>query len=47
MANAPQLDFEASSHKKRAERAGGGPETTGHEYTYTFDRQTRVAVRET
>jgi Zn-dependent protease with chaperone function len=43
MAQAPQLDFDAFVAQRRAERVGGGIETTGHEYTYTFDRQSRVA----
>jgi hypothetical protein len=47
MAQAPQLDFEAFVARKRAERAGGSAETTGHEYTYTFDRQSRIAFENT
>jgi Zn-dependent protease with chaperone function len=47
MAQAPRLDFEAFVARKKAERAGGGVETTGHEYTYTFDRQSRVAFENT
>ncbi len=47
MAQAPQLDFEAFVARRRAERSGGGAETTGHEYTYTFDRQSRVAFENT
>ena len=47
MAQAPQLDFEAFVARKRSERASGGAETTGHEYTYTFDRQSRVAFENT
>ena len=47
MAQAPQLDFDAFVARKKAERAGGGTETTGHEYTYTFDRQSRVAFENT
>src|SRR5271170_2829464 len=47
MAQAPRLDFEAIVSRKRAERPGGGAETTGHEYTYTFDRQSRVAFENT
>jgi len=43
MAQLPELDFKAYVDKKRAERAGGGPETTGHEYAYISDRQTRAA----
>ncbi len=47
MAQAPRLDFETFVARKKAERAGGGAETTGHEYTYTFDRQSRVAFENT
>jgi Zn-dependent protease with chaperone function len=47
MAQAPRLDFDAFVAKRKAERAGGGVETTGHEYTYTFDRQSRVAFENT
>jgi Zn-dependent protease with chaperone function len=47
MAQAPRLDFEAFVSRKRAERPGGGAETTGHDYTYTFDRQSRVAFENT
>ena len=47
MAQAPQLDFEAFVARKRSERASGGAETTVHEYTYTFDRQSRVAFENT
>lgn len=42
MAQAPQLDFTAFVERKRQERAGGGPETSGHEYSYILDRQTRA-----
>ncbi len=47
MAQAPRLDFEGFVARRRSERAGGGVETTGHEYTYTFDRQSRVAFEST
>jgi Zn-dependent protease with chaperone function len=47
MAQPPRLDFEAFVARKKAERATGGIETTGHEYTYTFDRQSRVAFENT
>ncbi|MDP9037124.1 MAG: M48 family metallopeptidase [Myxococcota bacterium] len=47
MAHLPQLDFEAFVARKRSERAGGGVDTTGHEYTYTFDRQSRIAFENT
>jgi Zn-dependent protease with chaperone function len=43
MAQAQQLDFNTFVERKRAERAGGGPETSGHEYSYILDRQTRAA----
>jgi Zn-dependent protease with chaperone function len=46
MAQAPQLDFDAFVAKKKAERAAGA-EITGHEYTYSFDRQSRVAFENT
>src|SRR3979411_2984737 len=47
MAQAPQLDFEAFVAHNKSERAGGAPGTTGHEYTYTFDRQSRIAFENT
>jgi Zn-dependent protease with chaperone function len=47
MAQTPQLDFEAFVARKKAERSTGGAETTGHEYTYTFDRQSRIAFENT
>ncbi len=47
MAQAPQLDFEQFVARRKTERAGGGAETTGHEYTYTFDRQSRIAFENT
>ncbi len=43
MANAPTLDFEAFVAKKKGERVGGGADTSGHEYAYVMDRQTRAA----
>ncbi len=43
MAQAPELDFDAFVTQRRSERAGGGSEATGHDYTYTFDRQSRLA----
>lgn len=43
MAQLPQLDFNGYVQRKKTERAGGGPETTGHEYAYVSDRQTRAA----
>lgn len=47
MAQAPRLDFETFVARKKTERAGGGAEATGHEYTYTFDRQSRVVFENT
>jgi Zn-dependent protease with chaperone function len=47
MAEPPTLDFDAFVARKKAERVGGGAETTGHEYTYSFDRQSRVAFENT
>jgi Zn-dependent protease with chaperone function len=47
MATAPQLDFEAFVARKRSERPGGELSATGHEYTYTFDRQSRIAFENT
>jgi Zn-dependent protease with chaperone function len=43
MAQAPQLDFNAFVERKKGERAGGGAETSGHEYAYISDKQTRAA----
>jgi Zn-dependent protease with chaperone function len=49
MAHAPRLDFEAFVAKKRSDRAVtlAGGEATGHEYTYSFDRQSRIAFENT
>jgi len=47
MAHPPRLDFDAFVARKKAERSTGGVETTGHEYTYTFDRQSRIAFENT
>jgi len=47
MAQTPRLDFDAFVAQKKSERAGGSAETTGHEYTYTFDRQSRQAFENT
>src|ERR1700733_15145589 len=47
MAQAPRLDFEGLVTRNRPERAGGGVESTGHDYTYTFDRQSRIAFERT
>jgi Zn-dependent protease with chaperone function len=43
MAEAPQLDFEAFVARRRSEHVGGGEQARGREYTYSFDRQSRVA----
>ncbi|HXX69754.1 MAG TPA: M48 family metallopeptidase [Polyangiaceae bacterium] len=45
MAQAPRLDFESFVARKKSERAA--TDTAGHEYTYTFDRQSRVAFENT
>jgi Zn-dependent protease with chaperone function len=43
MAHAPQpLDFNAFVEARKSQRVGG-PETTGHEYTYISDKQMREA----
>jgi Zn-dependent protease with chaperone function len=47
MAQAPQLDFDGFVARRKSDRSTGGMETTGHEYTYTFDRQSRVAFEST
>jgi Zn-dependent protease with chaperone function len=47
MAHAPRLDFDAFVARKKSERAGGTVTTTGHDYTYTFDRQSRQAFENT
>jgi len=47
MAELPPLDFDAFVARRKAERVGGGAETTGHEYTYSFDRQSRIAFENT
>ncbi|MCL2448749.1 MAG: M48 family metallopeptidase [Polyangiaceae bacterium] len=47
MAIAPDLDFEGFVARKRAERPGEDTSATGHDYTYTFDRQSRVAFENT
>ena len=47
MAQAPQLDFDGFVARRKSDRSTGGMETTGHEYPYTFDRQSRVAFEST
>jgi Zn-dependent protease with chaperone function len=46
MAQAPELDFSGFVARRRGERTGGGgvPAATGHEYAYSFDRQTRETL---
>jgi Zn-dependent protease with chaperone function len=43
MAQAPRMDFEAFVARKKADSAADSTQITGHDYTYTFDRQSRVA----
>lgn len=44
MALAPELDFEAFVALRKADRIGGGSlGSTGHDYAYVSDRQTRAA----
>jgi Zn-dependent protease with chaperone function len=47
MAQAPRLDFESFVARKRAGRAGARTETSERDYTYTFDRQSRIAFENT
>src|ERR1700761_3550770 len=47
MAQAPVLDFDGFVARKRSERAGADVTTTGHDYTYAFDRQSRLAFENT
>ncbi len=44
MAQAPHLDFNGFIARKKGERVGGGPASSGHEYAYSFDRNTREAL---
>ena len=37
------MDFEAFVARKKADSAADSTQITGHDYTYTFDRQSRVA----
>jgi Zn-dependent protease with chaperone function len=46
MAQPPQLDFDAFVARQKAERTASAT-AVGHEYTYTFDRQSRVAFENT
>ncbi|HRH00569.1 MAG TPA: M48 family metallopeptidase [Polyangiaceae bacterium] len=43
MAHGPELDFASFVNQMKGERVGGGPESTGHDYSYILDRQTRAA----
>lgn len=43
MAHAPDLDFNSFVSRMKGDRVGGGPDTTGHDYSYILDRQTRAA----
>jgi Zn-dependent protease with chaperone function len=50
MADPPRLDFDAFVSRQKAERSAaiaGGAAATAHEYTYSFDRQSRVAFENT
>jgi Zn-dependent protease with chaperone function len=47
MAHAPRLDFDAFVARQKSERVAQGAITTSHEYTYAFDRQSRVAFENT
>jgi Zn-dependent protease with chaperone function len=47
MAHAPRLDFDAFVARQKTERSTNGAEATAHAYTYTFDRQSRVAFENT
>jgi Zn-dependent protease with chaperone function len=49
MAQAPHLDlsgFEAFVARKKGERPHAEPDSTGHEYAYSFDRSTREALEQ-
>lgn len=43
MAHGPELDFATFVNHMKGERVGGGPESSGHDYSYILDRQTRAA----
>jgi Zn-dependent protease with chaperone function len=47
MAHAPRLDFDAFVSRIKSERTAQGAAATAHEYTYSFDRQSRVAFENT
>jgi len=47
MAHAPRLDFASFVARKKSSHVSGGAEATGHEYTYSFDRQSRIAFENT
>jgi Zn-dependent protease with chaperone function len=42
MAQTPHLDFNEFVARKKQERVGGGAETSGHEYAYISDKNTRA-----
>ena len=44
MAQAPELDFAAYVARKKGERVTGDASTSGHEYAYISDKQTRATV---
>jgi Zn-dependent protease with chaperone function len=47
MAQAPRLDFDGFVARKLAESTDPGAVTVGHDYTYTFDRNSRIAFENT
>ncbi|MGH7269873.1 MAG: M48 family metallopeptidase [Polyangiaceae bacterium] len=47
MAQATEMDFDAFVAKRKSERSALSVETTGRDYTYAFDRQSRVAFENT
>lgn len=47
MAQAPRLDFQAFVAGRKAQFAGASSDSSGHEYTYSFDRQSRIAFENT
>ncbi len=46
MAQAPHLDFDGFVARKKNDRAGGGAETSGHEYAYISDKQARATFEQ-
>ncbi|MGA2449353.1 MAG: M48 family metallopeptidase [Polyangiaceae bacterium] len=47
MAHAPRLDFQAFVTESKGQLAGSTADSTGHEYAYAFDRQSRMAFDRT